>query len=91
MPLKIESCHPNGVSEGDRNLCQQLQFLLDNPQTVSDYRSKAQQRSRAVYRWEDVVSDHLALYQQVLNGDRPSHNPNVCPQAGRTCSYIDLH
>ena len=78
-------------SEGDRDLCQQLQFLLENPGTVSDYRAKAQQRSRAVYRWEDVVSDHLALYQRVLKGDRPSHNPNVCPQGSQTGSHIDSH
>ncbi len=78
-------------SEGDRDLCQRLQFLLENPETVSDCRAKAQQRSRAVYRWEDVVSDHLALYQQVLHGDRPSHNPNVCPQPGQTGSHIDSH
>jgi glycosyltransferase involved in cell wall biosynthesis len=55
-------------AEGDRDLCRQLQSLLDNPQTVAVYRANAEKKARAEYRWEYVVRDHLALYEQVLNG-----------------------
>jgi glycosyltransferase involved in cell wall biosynthesis len=55
-------------AEGDGDLCRQLQSLLDNPQTVAAYRANAEKKARAEYRWEYVVRDHLALYEQVLNG-----------------------
>jgi glycosyltransferase involved in cell wall biosynthesis len=55
-------------SEGSQDLCRQLQFLLDNPGVVEEFRSKAERRARANYRWEHVVRDHLSLYAQVLNG-----------------------
>jgi glycosyltransferase involved in cell wall biosynthesis len=55
--------------EEDRDLSRQLQFLLDNPETVSSYRAKAAQRARLNYSWDQVVSDHLVFYKQVL-GDQ---------------------
>lgn len=55
-------------SEGAQDLCQQLQALLDDPGLVEEFRSKAERRARANYRWEHVVRDHVSLYAQVLNG-----------------------
>lgn len=55
-------------AEGADDLQRQLQMLVDNPQSVHEYGSKAGQRALMRYRWEDVVQSHLALYQTVLNG-----------------------
>jgi glycosyltransferase involved in cell wall biosynthesis len=55
--------------EEDRDLSRRLQFLLDSPETVSSFRSKAQQRARANYSWDHVVSDHVVFYKQVLGNE----------------------
>jgi glycosyltransferase involved in cell wall biosynthesis len=55
--------------EEDRDLYRQLQFLIDNPETVSNYRARAAQKARANYSWDQVVSDHLVLYKQVLGSE----------------------
>jgi glycosyltransferase involved in cell wall biosynthesis len=53
-------------SEGPQELSRQLQMLLNNPAVVAEFRTKAEDRARAMYRWEAVVHDHLALYGRVL-------------------------
>jgi glycosyltransferase involved in cell wall biosynthesis len=53
-------------SQGSDDLRRQIQFLLDHPSTVAEFRPMAEQRARANYRWELVVRDHLTLYNQVL-------------------------
>lgn len=53
-------------SQGCEDLRRQMQWLLDNPSTVAQFRPKAEQRARANYRWERVVRDHLTLYNQIL-------------------------
>lgn len=72
-PSNLEVIGDAGFSycgkEGDRDLPRQLQFLLDSPQSVSEYRSKATQRARAKYSWDQVVSDHLAFYKKVLGAE----------------------
>jgi glycosyltransferase involved in cell wall biosynthesis len=50
----------------DRDLRKQVQMLLDNPQVVEEYRCKASKRAQTSYRWEDVLRQHLAFYEQVL-------------------------
>lgn len=56
---------------GARALHEKLQFLLDNPKVVEEYRKKAAQRAQACYRWDDVVQRHLELYELVLGKRRP--------------------
>ncbi len=56
--------------EADLDLSRQLQFLLDNPETVVKYRTMAQERAQANYRWEHVVRDHQLFYEHVLSGKR---------------------
>jgi glycosyltransferase involved in cell wall biosynthesis len=51
----------------DRDLQRQLEFLLNRPEIVSAYRHRAEERARAGYRWEAVVAEHSALYQQVVS------------------------
>jgi glycosyltransferase involved in cell wall biosynthesis len=70
-------------SEGPQDLCRQLQSLLDDPRVVEEFRSKAQHRARANYRWEYVVRDHASLYAELLAGrevPRPSE-PTLEPRA----------
>jgi glycosyltransferase involved in cell wall biosynthesis len=72
-PSNLEVIGDAGFSycgqEEDRDLSRRLQFLLDRPETVSGYRSKAGQRARAKYSWDQVVSDHLVFYRQVLGAE----------------------
>jgi glycosyltransferase involved in cell wall biosynthesis len=71
-PSNLEVISDAGFSyrgaEGADDLRRQLQILVDNPQTVQEYRSNAGQRALMHYRWEDVVRSHETLYQSVLNG-----------------------
>lgn len=52
-------------SGGDEALRDRLQFLLDRPAVVEEYRRKAAQRAESCYRWDDVVRKHLELYEQL--------------------------
>lgn len=55
---------------GARALQERLQFLLNNPQVVEEYRRKGAQRAQTCYRWDDVVQRHLELYELVLGKRR---------------------
>jgi glycosyltransferase involved in cell wall biosynthesis len=57
--------------EGYLDLQRQLQSLLDNPVPVEEYRLKARERAYQQYRWEKVVSEHEALYKELLGISRP--------------------
>ncbi len=61
-------------AEGAQDLCRKLQMLLDVPELVAEFRTKAEHRARTNYRWEAVVHDHLALYRQ----DFGVHGPQLC-------------
>lgn len=69
-PSNVETIGDAGFGyrgqDQDRDLQRQLEFLLSNPEIVSDYRLRAEERARANYRWEEVVRKHSALYQQVV-------------------------
>jgi glycosyltransferase involved in cell wall biosynthesis len=70
-------------SEGAQDLRRQLQFLLDSPVLVEEFRSKAKQRARTTYRWEFVVRDHAELYAKLLNrhGVQRAKEPVATPRA----------
>jgi glycosyltransferase involved in cell wall biosynthesis len=59
-------------ADEDRDLCRQMQFLLENPEIVSSFRSKAERRARTNYSWEHVVDAHAALYRQIDSGQPAS-------------------
>ena len=71
-PSNLEVIDDAGFSyrgaEGADDLQKQLQMLIDNPQTVQVYRTKAGQRALMNYNWENVVRSHVAFYHSVLNG-----------------------
>jgi glycosyltransferase involved in cell wall biosynthesis len=70
-PSNTETIGDAGFSyrgqDQEHDLRRQLEFLLKNPEIVSDYRLRAEERARASYRWEEVVRKHSALYQQVVS------------------------
>jgi len=53
-------------SEGCRDFRKQLQFLIDNPSLVQEYRGRALRRACATYNWETVVRQHQDLYSRLL-------------------------
>jgi glycosyltransferase involved in cell wall biosynthesis len=69
-PSNLEVIGDAGFSysgrDGSHALQERLQFLLDNPEIVREYRAKAAERAQVCYRWEDVVRLHLALYEQLV-------------------------
>jgi glycosyltransferase involved in cell wall biosynthesis len=73
-PSNLETIGDAGFSyrgqDGDRDLLWKLEFLLKNPEQVSNYRRRAEERARANYRWEEVVCEHSAFYRQFLKGAR---------------------
>jgi glycosyltransferase involved in cell wall biosynthesis len=50
--------------DGERDLFLQLEYLLQNPDKVSDFRLRAAERARSTYNWEEVVEAHSRLYRQ---------------------------
>jgi glycosyltransferase involved in cell wall biosynthesis len=42
-----------------------LQFHLDHPEKVEEYRRRARQRAREKYSWESVIQDYERLFRQV--------------------------
>jgi glycosyltransferase involved in cell wall biosynthesis len=74
-------------SEGAQDLRLQLQSLLDAPELVEEFRSKAERRARANYNWNHVVRDHVRLYKHVLNG----HNGTGSNGFGSQAHASDVH
>lgn len=68
-PSNLEVIGEAGLSyvgmQGGEDLQKKLQWLVENPEMVQEYREKASLRAHACYRWDDVVRRHLALYQEV--------------------------
>lgn len=53
-------------SEGFQDLRRQLQFLLDNPDLVDDYRLRALRHACTTYNWDTVANQHQELYSRLL-------------------------
>lgn len=58
----------------DRDLHAQLQRLLADPCLVSEYRARALDRAQKHYRWDDVVQQHAALYEDILRGQNSTRS-----------------
>lgn len=64
-------------ARGHEALRERLQFLLDRPAVVEEYRRRAAQRAESCYRWDDVVRKHLELYEQLV-GNRGAARAAQC-------------
>lgn len=73
-PSNLEVIGDSGFSYrgADRaaDLQTQLRKLLDSPDLVEEYRTKAMMRAAAHYSWDDVVQAHLAFYTRIV-GQKP--------------------
>lgn len=49
------------------NLRQQIQYLVDNPEIVSEKREMAVERIRKNYTWDKVTKDYESLFYRMLN------------------------
>jgi glycosyltransferase involved in cell wall biosynthesis len=59
---------------GVEDLTRQLEMLLDNPQLVEEYRSKALKRAE-IYSWDAVTDQYEELLESVCEGRRPGRLP----------------
>jgi glycosyltransferase involved in cell wall biosynthesis len=50
------------------SLKEQLQFLLDNPGSVSRFRERSLERARQEYSWEKVTLDYEKLFYRMVRG-----------------------
>jgi glycosyltransferase involved in cell wall biosynthesis len=77
-PPNVETVGDAGLyfsgSGGVAALAEQLGRLLDEPETVEEYRSRARERARR-YSWEAVTDE----YEQLLRAVREAHDPGRLP------------
>lgn len=53
-------------AEGEVDLQRKIQKLLDAPDAVATYRTRARCRAQTYYRWEDIIQQHANLYRQMI-------------------------
>lgn len=58
-------------SNDPEKLADRLSYLLENPQLCSLFGQQAIRRCREHFTWQKVTSAVAALYEEVLQGDRP--------------------
>ncbi len=77
-PPNVETVGDAGLyysgADGVTSLATQLGRLLDEPETVEGYRSRAHERARR-YSWEAVTDE----YEQLLESVRAAHRPGRLP------------
>lgn len=65
---------------GSEALRDRLQFLLDHPAIVEEYRRKAAERAQARYRWNEVVRKYLELYEQLIGERAVKSQKQIVPE-----------
>lgn len=50
------------------NLQKKIQYLLDSPQIVEEYKTKASERIKNTYSWDKIVADYEVLFENMNNG-----------------------
>jgi glycosyltransferase involved in cell wall biosynthesis len=60
---------------GVEHLAHQLEWLLDSPEVVEEYRLRARERARG-YSWDAVTNEYEALLEAVLGAQRPGPLPS---------------
>ncbi|MDZ7339349.1 MAG: glycosyltransferase, partial [candidate division KSB1 bacterium] len=51
------------------DLVGKLQYLVDHPEVVEQYRQKVRQRARACYSWDAVTRRYERLFMALVNGN----------------------
>ncbi len=78
-PSNLEVIADSGLhysgADGHVDLQRKLQQLLDAPDVVAEYRTRAHQRAQTCYRWEEVVQKHASAYRQLLGQSVPVEEP----------------
>lgn len=57
-------------SRRDSDLTQKMQFLIDNPAIVEEYRKKSQIRVLQNYSWEKITADYEKLFRSLSKRNR---------------------
>ena len=77
-PPNVETVGDAGLyfsgSAGADSLTEQLGRLLDDPELVETYRSRARERARS-YRWEAVTDEYEQLLERVRRAQHPGRLP----------------
>jgi glycosyltransferase involved in cell wall biosynthesis len=85
-PSNLEVISEAGVAyrgaEEEVDLQRKMQQLLEAPDLVEQYRTRARERAQTCYRWEDVVLQHARLYQQVVEGTMAVEESNFAESTG---------
>ncbi len=69
VPFNVEVINEAGFSfskkEGD--LTYKLQYLIDNPKIVKEYRQKAVKRVKENYNWDSIINQYESLFIKMAN------------------------
>ena len=68
--------------DGAEDLRDQLRVLVDKPELVAEYRTRALFRAQEQYRWQDVTRQHAALYERLLSGGCAVEKPEIARSSG---------
>ena len=71
VPEHTEVLRKSGVYFDTSNadaLHKQLQYLVDNPDVVKEYRKKAVARIEEAYTWDRITENYEDLFYKMLNG-----------------------
>jgi glycosyltransferase involved in cell wall biosynthesis len=69
-------------AEGDADLQEKMQRLLDAPELVAEYQLRALRRAQTHYRWEDVVEQHANVYRQLMGTPDEAKTPEFVQFGG---------
>jgi glycosyltransferase involved in cell wall biosynthesis len=69
-------------AEGDADLQQKMQRLLDAPELVAEYQLRALRRAQTHYRWQDVVEQHANVYRQLMGTPDEAKTPEFVQFGG---------
>ena len=77
IPTNLETIGGAGLSykgsSGAEALREQLQWTLDNPEQVEDYRLQAQRRIRSEYSWEVITERYTRLFERITAKTDTNH------------------
>ena len=72
-PSSLEAIGEAGLAYegkvGAESLRQKLQWLIDHPERVEEYRRRAKERAKSCYSWEAVTGQYERLFTDLLSSD----------------------
>ena len=85
-PSNLEVVSDSGFSyhgaEGDVDLQQKMQLLLNSPELVTEYQLRALRRAQTYYRWQEVVEQHANVYRQLMGTPDEAKTPEFVQFGG---------